>query len=67
MSNQDNKTQTMQVTVTYRYQEEIFDGENDMYAVADDAKKYIERDFERFLSDGGSVSDIEVKVIPKLT
>lgn len=67
MISSDKNTQKMLVTVTYEYDEEIFDGENDMYEVAEDAKKYIEEDIYTAAQSMGPVENFKVNVKPQLT
>lgn len=50
----------------YTYEEEIFEGENDMYAVAEDAQKYIEKEIYDSVQSIGPVTNFGVKVKPQL-
>lgn len=68
MMNSDKNTQKMRVTVTYEYDAEVFDGEDDdMYAVAREEEKFLQGEFDVIINDELAVArNIKVSVKPQL-
>lgn len=68
MTTSDKNTQKMQVTVTYEYDAEVFDGEdNDMYAVAKEEEKFLQGEFDFLINEElQEVNNIKVAVKPRL-
>lgn len=61
------QAQTMRVTVEFLYDEEVFDGDTDMYAVAAEALEYIKDDMYHTVAQYDNLSNLRVKVTPKLS
>ena len=61
------QAQTMKVTVEFLYDEEVFDGDTDMFAVAAEALEYIKDDKNHTVSQYDNLTDLRVKVAPKLS
>lgn len=67
MTTLDNSTQKMIVTVTFELDEEIFEGETDMYEVADDLKDHIEEGVTHGIMHYCGGTNFKMSVKPKLT
>ena len=67
MTTLDNSTQKMIVTVTFELDEEIFEGETDMYEVADDLKDHIEEGVTHGILNYCGGNNFKMSVKPKLT
>ena len=61
------QAQTMKVTVEFLYDEEVFDGDTDMFSVAAEALEYIKDDMYHTVSQYDNLSNLRVKVTPKLS
>lgn len=64
----DKNTQKMLVTVTYEYEADVFEDEDDMYLLAKQEEKFLESEFTALINDDISpATNINVTVKPELT
>jgi len=59
-------TQPMEVTITYTYDADVFDGEKDMVRLAKEEQDYLEEELRSAIEDVSPVHNFHLTVKPKL-
>lgn len=59
--------QPMTVTLTFSYEADVFEGENDMYALAKEEGEYLSREIKKSIEELTPVQGFKLTVQPDLT